>query len=277
MDDDFNLINELNTLFGSIGEDFTNKINNDSLILLQKQTWMGKPCNKYLRAICWRVFLGLLKTRTYEDWVIELKQQLIDYKELKLLVNPGIEKVQHDPLSSLISDEGGEDHEWSLYYRKLEMANLIRVDLDRLYMPGLTDEYFHEISRKERLLEVLLIWSLKNIKIGYRQGMHEIAGTILYVLDTEREAWNSIQNNEFHVLKEVLTDNDESFDSQFFFIFERIMKDMIALYDPIPLTTGTESVPQIVDYCTKLQGIYAQFLLFRCKLLSKTLFFSYFL
>jgi TBC1 domain family member 5 len=191
---------------------------------------------------------GLLKQRSYLGWSLELKQQYIDYEALKEVVNPSIADVVDDPLSSL-SNGGSQSSEWDNYYKKIELSSLIRVDLDRLYMPGIDDEYFHDNTRKERLLSVLFIWSLKHARISYRQGMHELVGTISYVLETEHRYWKSSGSD--HPLAQCF--HDEYLESQIYWLFDRIMTDLVDLYDPMPMNNSTESVPQIVDYCTRIQ------------------------
>jgi len=226
-------------------------INHESVVLLQRQSWQGKLCSEGLRGICWRYFLGLLPGNNFIDWKNTLSQSILDYETLKRQVNPSIDQVEADPLSSL-GNGGQQSQEWQLYYRKLEMASLVKVDLDRLYMPGIDDNYFHDPIKKERLLSVLLVWSLKHNNISYRQGMHEIVGTISYVLDTEVSAWESVRDSGLsHTLSDSFTESTE--EAYIYWLFERIMNDMIALYDPIPINKGPESVPQIVDYCSRIQ------------------------
>lgn len=154
--------------------DFKLKFDPSKFNLLQAQAWIGHMSSESLRGICWRIFLGLLQGNSFEEWTFELNKQITDYDRLKKQVNPTLDSVSVDPLSSL-SQEGGQlSEEWNKYYAKLEMGNLIAVDLDRLYMPGIEDEYFQTDIRKERLLSVLLVWALKHDKIAYRQGMHEL-------------------------------------------------------------------------------------------------------
>ena len=74
-----------------------------------------------------------------------------------------------DPLSALSTgdDQGSE---WNAYYKNIELANFIKGDLERLYLNGVDEEYFHTPERRALLLSILFIWSAINPAISYRQG-----------------------------------------------------------------------------------------------------------
>ena len=128
----------------------------------------------------------------------------------------------------------------------MEALKLINADLDRLYLTGVDDEYFQEARRKKMLRNILLIWSARHEHISYRQGMHEIAGIILLVVELE----STHSNYSVEIRSLMSQDNVEHFT---FWIFERIMKDLSPLYDP--LVDSVEQQPAIVQYCTNIQGI----------------------
>lgn len=71
-------------------------------------------------------------------WCSELKKSFDGYEDLKRILNPPIDEVSDDPLSSLAAGDGKQSAAWAKYYKNMETANLIRVDLDRLFMPGIT-------------------------------------------------------------------------------------------------------------------------------------------
>jgi len=121
---------------------------------------------------------------------------------------------------------------------------------------GLHDDYFQDSCRKERLLSVLFLWSLKYDRVGYRQGMHELVGTISYVLDLEVAAWQSSDTS--HPLKQCFT--EERIEAHLFWLFDEIMRQLVDLYDPVPLNNSPDAVPQIVDFCTRIQGIVKLYL-----------------
>ncbi len=110
---------------------------------------------------------------------------------------------------------------------------------------------------------ILVIWSSNHEHIAYRQGMHELAGTILYVVEAELAAWidpklpNADKNKlKYHPLKECF--KPEFIEPYAFWLFDRIMVDMGSLYDP---TSGPDGNPPIVSYCAQIQGLFNVFFL----------------
>lgn len=57
-----------------------------------------------------------------------------------------------------------------------QVRDTIALDLERLH-PG--DDFYSAADVQSALLNVLLVWSLENPSVGYRQGMHELASLVL--------------------------------------------------------------------------------------------------
>jgi hypothetical protein len=74
-----------------------------------------------------------------------------------------------DPLSAL-STGNDQENEWSAYYKNIELSNFIKGDLERLFLSGVDEEFFHTSERRAMLLSILFIWSAINPTISYRQG-----------------------------------------------------------------------------------------------------------
>ena len=55
-------------------------------------------------------------------------------------------------------------------------------------MTGIADDYFEDQRRRDIILHVLFVWAAQHKTTSYRQGMHEIAGPILFVLEQEMQA-----------------------------------------------------------------------------------------
>lgn len=207
------------------------------------------------RGIMWRVFLGILPAGVgISSWAGELERQRVDYYKLKEDKMPSLVKVAADPLSGLASDSdsgsaagaGGEAEagdEWTAYYKNVELSNFINGDLDRLYMNGIDDEYFQKPERRQILLNVLLLWALLHKKTSYRQGMHELAGPILFVLEEEMRD-PSLAQFRF---------SESSLEAHTFLLFSRIMQDLELLYDPSPSSHGSDKQPQVVAFCSRIQ------------------------
>jgi TBC1 domain family protein 5 len=113
------------------------------------------------------------------------------YADLKatLTADPG--KSGADPLSSADDrdEPNGEGNSntpsWDRYFLDTQLRTTINQDVTRTFqdMP-----YFHRPATQKMLDEVLFVWSRQNGEIGYRQGMHEVAAIVLWVLHGDRVA-----------------------------------------------------------------------------------------
>lgn len=212
---------------------------------------LALPKGEAHRGMCWRILLGILpKESNISIWKQKLDQQIIDFEVIRSENVVKVDQTERDPLTALSMgpDQSGA---WGSFYRDMELQNFMNGDLDRLYMNSIPDEYFQVKSRRDILLTVLFVWSMRHKTISYRQGMHEIAGVILLVLEQEREGWNKV-DDEAHPLKSCFT--DESLMPHVYWIFERVLDELQVLYDPEP-TKGNEGadMPQIVHFCSKVQ------------------------
>ena len=223
--------------------------------------WTKHPIfTKSLRGLSWRLSLGVLTSYKISDWTKELVTSVDVYSQLKTKVMPKIEDVQMDPLTAAFSNE--QKNEWDSYYKNIELVNFIKGDLGRLYMNGIDDDFFQTSRRKELVLNVLFVWSAKNPRTSYRQGMHEIVGPVLYVLESELECFKSEQarlleinggvpnqqSNEFCSFANAFT--DQTLEAYVYWVFEKIMDQLEPLYDP---TVRPDGQPQVVHFCTNLQ------------------------
>jgi TBC1 domain family protein 5 len=126
-------------------------------------------------------------------------------------------------------------------------------------MNGVDDEYFKSPERQLIVLNVLFIWQAGHTSTAYRQGMHEIAATLLYVVEQECGAWKAnrelIANNTSFIIGNILQPflSDKYIESTTYWLFERVMRELEMLYDP---TQGADGQPAVVRYCTKIQGMY---------------------
>ena len=122
-------------------------------------------------------------------------------------------------------------------------------------MTGIDDDYFQSPKRREIILNVLLIWSIKNRRTSYRQGMHEIVGPVLMCLEQELTQWTKeMQYHEIHPLRSSFS--EKSLEAHTYWIFNRIMTDLEPIYDPNPTSNGKDSQPAVVLFCVKIQEHY---------------------
>lgn len=260
------IVEELNKLFPC--ELNSTYISNQAKQEILRLAWKGNLCSEATRAMCWRYLLGIISNQDTSLWKEELLQSTNVYHETKTKVMPSLHKAEVDPLSALSSGDNMSD-EWSSYYKNVELTNFIKGDLDRLYLNGLPDEFFQTKERREILLSILFIWSIQHHTISYRQGMHEILGTILYTVECERKAWEEAIQSGKIPFDYPLAQSFKllTIEPYTYVLFDRIMMELEPLYDPMPVT-GMENQPFIVHYCTKIQGIflYSYYFLFKLTL-----------
>ena len=157
-------IDQFNEIFDACGGD----LDRSTQVRLRSKCYSNDDSRDIIassnRCIYWRYFFGLLSSRSTTTWVSELKSSVVGYAALKKEIFPSITNVGFDPLSD-------NNSETLMYFERVEKVKSIELDLNRLYITGIDDEYFHTKKRKNVLLSVLLIWSVLHPQISYRQGM----------------------------------------------------------------------------------------------------------
>jgi TBC1 domain family protein 5 len=246
------LTKEISSIFGP---DEMSDIPSFYIKQLLRSAWGGNMCSEQLRGLCWRILLGLLSPSNKSLWEGQLLQQVANYEELKKKLLPSLDKVKADPLSGFSSGES-QSSEWNSYYKSVELTNFLKGDLDRLFLNGVEDEFFQTTERRSQLQSILFLWSLQHPSISYRQGMHEIAGVVYFSLEMEREAFSKLKHEAFasHPLNKAFS--TDTIEAHTDWIFERIMCELLPLYDPVPTSKhGMENQPFVVQFCTKIQGM----------------------
>jgi len=261
---------ELEECFGKDGEPVSPAATAQHL----ERVWAGSASNGANRALKWRFFLGLIDPSDKGKWAGQLLAMADSYQGLKAKVMPSLDKVKMDPLSALSSGETQSD-EWSTYYKNVDLISFIRNDLDRLYITGIEDGFFQSKQRRDALLAILLIWAYHHPVLMYKQGMHEVAGYVLFCVEEELAAWQktaspSSPSSSSPTPSPLSPLSPSSLWAQLgpafqsphteaytYHLFARIMDELEPLYDPVSLTPkGAENLPFVVQYCVKLQEHY---------------------
>lgn len=223
--------NQFMEIFGNNMDD---NLNDGVLSDLHEKLWSTDPTTclllfPYNRCICWRLYLGLL-SHVKSSWVQELSTSTTRYISMKNDIFPSFSQNGFDPLS--------DDTDTLLYFENIGIKKSIELDLNRLYMTGIDDDYFQNKSRASVLLNVIFIWSVQNPITSYRQGMHEISATILFCLEKEQEAHSGSEDS---FLKDSFTGGN--IEANTYWIFSSIMEDLNLLFDPtlIPKTAINSS------------------------------------
>lgn len=111
------------------------------------------------------------------------------YLDLKgtLKADPG--RHGADPLSGALEDSEDEDEadekskSWDRYFQDTQLRATINQDVTRTFQDH---PLFREPATQRVLDEVLFVWARQHGDIGYRQGMHEVAAIVFWVLHGDR-------------------------------------------------------------------------------------------
>lgn len=238
-----------------------------------------------LRGLTWRRLLGIIHGET-GHWADQLQLLRFNYNTTKqqILGNLSTKLNVHEMF--IASDLAQKDltppttasevtfEEVSDQVKSFALMCEISKDLNRLFITGVHDDFFKTCEHQDVLRSVLLLWSLQNPSISYRQGMHEIAGIVLYCLEVERLSWDHGVDTEYIIPSHapVLLSIAGAFqhttlEADTYEVFSAIMKDLKCLYDPAHFTgkgptdpsTGksvqTSSTSAVVAYSHYLQNV----------------------
>jgi hypothetical protein len=241
------------------------------LALLRSRVILGEEFPHLSRAVWWRLSLNLLSKKGTNRWAADLTESIAKYYEMKKDLLPVLSATDVDPLMTTGNIESPVDGEWAKYYKVREIANFTQLDIDRLYLNGVDEAYFEDRDRCVVLQNILLIWAIQNEEISYRQGMHEVAGVVLIVVENELSAWtdSSLSPSDFqrlqrHPLKGCFT--RENVEPYAYWMFDKIMEDLKVLFDPKPDSNGS---PKVVQYCNNVQGNLSRTLYTKTKIILR--------
>ncbi|KAH8423277.1 GTPase-activating protein GYP6 [Aspergillus melleus] len=79
---------------------------------------------------------------------------------------------------------------WQTLRRDEQMRADISQDVDRCLQENF---FFREPATKEKMIDILFIYSKLNPDLGYRQGMHELLAPILWVVDKDAVGTKSLE------------------------------------------------------------------------------------
>lgn len=152
----------------------------------------GNLRNSPFRSICWRVLLNVLPG-TSPDWVPYLESHRGQYTYLRekymgdhRLNDAGLNPELNNPLSQ------AEESPWNQHFQDGELKRLILQDVVRTF-PDL--EYFQQPQVRENLANILFIYAREHPDLGYRQGMHELLGPLLWVLQTDIDYYKQAKDS----------------------------------------------------------------------------------
>ncbi|OJJ38995.1 hypothetical protein ASPWEDRAFT_735724 [Aspergillus wentii DTO 134E9] len=137
-------------------------------------------CNDGLRSICWKAFL-LFDDLDRTQWPRKITDSRSAYSALR---EHFLKYIEHpDDLESTV-DPLADDEEspWQTLRRDEQMRADIFQDVERCLQENF---FFQEPETKQKMTDILFIYSKLNPDLGYRQGMHELLAPILWVVDRD--------------------------------------------------------------------------------------------
>eukprot|EP00002_Diphylleia_rotans_P014362 TRINITY_DN2799_c0_g1_i5.p1 TRINITY_DN2799_c0_g1~~TRINITY_DN2799_c0_g1_i5.p1 ORF type:complete len:551 (+),score=129.04 TRINITY_DN2799_c0_g1_i5:70-1722(+) len=135
-----------------------------------------------VRGICWRIFLGIISDESTANWEIQILTERQHYEDLRdsYIGSTKIrDRINPDQDHQSPSKEatGGEK------FSDAELVREIRQDIERTYPD---DPFFENEATRDKLWNILFIYSKENPSVLYKQGMHELLAVLIYLLNEEK-------------------------------------------------------------------------------------------
>ncbi|XP_066300975.1 TBC1 domain family member 5-like isoform X2 [Branchiostoma lanceolatum] len=138
------------------------------------------------RSVCWRLFLEVIP-ESQSDWTYKVKQWRSMYNDIRdmHIVNPRQKAKELDlAISNPLSQE--EESPWNQFFKDEELREMISQDVRRTF-PEI--EFFQKKDLREMMINILFCYARENIRLGYRQGMHELLAPVIFVLHCDHQAF----------------------------------------------------------------------------------------
>ncbi|RKO94055.1 hypothetical protein BDK51DRAFT_32771 [Blyttiomyces helicus] len=153
----------------------------------------GKMGDADLRSLYWKVYLDYLPSLTPDAWPLILAKERSGYADLKkkFMFDPNRQMEANDwtlnnPLS--LAEEVGDSvsvvsSPWTQYFKDTELQKIIRQDVERTFPD---QPIFRTPAVQNTMTEILFVWCKLNPDVSYRQGMHELLGPIMLVVERDK-------------------------------------------------------------------------------------------
>ncbi|CAD7084937.1 unnamed protein product [Hermetia illucens] len=186
------------------------------------------------RSICWSLLLRVLNDGP-GDWVNQREKQRTGYLKLKdeFAKNPhtGADK-NDDPLSQ------SQQSLWNQYFGDQELLAVIKQDVVRTF-PGV--DFFRKPLIRDTMTNILFNYAREHPYMCYRQGMHEILAPILFVMHSDHQALQHVQEvtkDIDPILADVL--DPQYLESDCYCIFSRVMSKIESYYRIVNMVPNSQ-------------------------------------
>ncbi|KAJ5156224.1 hypothetical protein N7492_009027 [Penicillium capsulatum] len=211
----------------------------------------GKLCNDGLRSICWKVFL-LFEDVEREQWAQKLNESRDAYTALRAHF---LKYIEHpDDLESTVDPLADDEQSpWQTLRNDENLRAEILQDVERCMQENF---FFQEPATKQKLTDILFVYSKLNPDVGYRQGMHELLAPILWVIDRDsvQRSVGTSESDENELMLNLLDVNSVEHDS--FALFLCVMQTARIFYEHGEgrSSNGQVDVIPIVNRCQYLHN-----------------------
>ncbi|KAI9505423.1 rab-GTPase-TBC domain-containing protein [Coemansia spiralis] len=184
-----------------------------------------------LRSLRWRLYLDILPIEHFgeEDsecqriWCTAADKERGNYEMLKkqYVVDPDslakdgdMDWRKMNPLSL------EEDSPWFQYHKDQELRTTIMQDVARTFPD---EEYFRQSQVQKIMCDVLFVYAKMHSSLQYRQGMHELLGPLLMVVDNDAIERSSVDKEGDSFCLSAILDN-RFIEHDTFAMFDRLMR-----------------------------------------------------
>ena len=201
---------------------------------------IGTIENEHIRPLIWETYLN----KEEADNIQSIKEYFLKrnerYKKFQSKIKSvkGIKNFTGDPLGN------NQNSEWKTFFEETEVKKTLNLDIIRTYP---NKSLFKNKYILNILTNTLVMWSLDNSKLSYRQGMNEICAVIIICLYPYYHIENKYEFIDDNKLNELLDNpeknykelynycyNDKTFEFDIYELFYLFMKNGVKkLYETV--------------------------------------------
>ena len=158
---------------------------------------IGTIENEHIRHLIWNLYLNkeeFSNIKSIKDYFHKRKEKFENFE--KKIKSVKVKNFSGDPLGN------NENSEWKVFFEETEVKKILNLDIIRTFPDK---NLFKEKYILNILTNTLVMWSLDNSKLSYRQGMNEICAIIiisLYPYYNIKEKYNLIDEKKLNELLE---------------------------------------------------------------------------
>ena len=201
---------------------------------------IGTIENQHIRPLIWETYLNkeeIDNIKSIKEYFQKRKEKYKQF-ETKIKTVKGIKNFSGDPLGN------NQNSEWKTFFEETEVKKTLNLDIIRTYP---NKSLFKNKYILNILTNTLVMWSLDNSKLSYRQGMNEICAVIIICLFPYYNIENKYEFIDDNKLNELLDNpeknykelynycyNDKTFEFDIYELFYLFMKNGVKkLYETI--------------------------------------------